>query len=186
MDKGEEFPSLTILLSLEEFLLWLGEYPVTPDRCAGLVVATESPRLSPALACTLHLLFTLSDRFIIALCTKPPSPLVGDGGRPAEDRILEVLPRPGESPSAVLLKSSGLNDGRSKTGDFDERDIIEAGLAEPAWSPSGSWCRGRVETVLRGEGGGVGFWGSLLATTVESFDMPGSLTPRFVKGVVVS
>lgn len=144
-------------MSLEEFLLWLGVNPVTPARCAGLELATESPRFSPALACTLHLLLTLSDLFIIALCTKPPRPLVGDGGRPAEDKILEVLPRPMESPSAVLLKSSGLNEGRSNTGDFDESEIIEAGLAGVAWSVSDCCCTGRVDTVLRGEGGGVGF-----------------------------
>jgi hypothetical protein len=28
----------------------------------------------------LHLLLTLSDRFIIALCTNPPKPFVGDTG----------------------------------------------------------------------------------------------------------
>jgi hypothetical protein len=42
--------------------------------------AIESPRFRPGAACVLHLLLTLSDRFIIALCTNPPNPFVGDGG----------------------------------------------------------------------------------------------------------
>jgi hypothetical protein len=45
------------------------------------LLATESALLRPAGDWTLHLLFTLSDRFIIALCTNPPMPLVGDIGR---------------------------------------------------------------------------------------------------------
>ena len=45
------------------------------------MLATESPLLKPEGDCTLHLLFTLSDLFIIALCTKPPMPFVGDAGR---------------------------------------------------------------------------------------------------------
>lgn len=40
--------------------------------------ASEFPRASPDGSWALHRLDTLSDRFIIALCTKPPSPLVGD------------------------------------------------------------------------------------------------------------
>lgn len=52
-----------------------------PPRLSWLLplLATELPRLRPGGDCTLHLLFTLSDRFIMALCTKPPMPLVGDG-----------------------------------------------------------------------------------------------------------
>ena len=42
---------------------------------------TELPLLSPGPACALHLLFTLSDLFIIALCTNPPRPFVGEVGR---------------------------------------------------------------------------------------------------------
>lgn len=45
------------------------------------LLATELPRFIPGGDWTLHLLFTLSDRFNIALCTKPPMPLVGDAGR---------------------------------------------------------------------------------------------------------
>ena len=55
-----------------------------------LLLAIESPRLSPGAACTLHLLLTLSDRFIMALSTKPPRPLVGEGG------LLEE-PQPGNA-----------------------------------------------------------------------------------------
>lgn len=51
------------------------------------LLANEFPRGSPDGSWALHRLDTLSDRFIIALCTKPPSPLVGD----------EDLERSGES-----------------------------------------------------------------------------------------
>lgn len=57
--------------------------PVTPL----LLVAIELPRLKPPVGCALHLLLTLSDRFIIALCTKPPSPFVGEGGRSLPIRL---------------------------------------------------------------------------------------------------
>jgi len=46
-----------------------------------LLLATEFPLFSPGGDWMLHLLFTLSDRFIMALCTKPPIPFVGDAGR---------------------------------------------------------------------------------------------------------
>lgn len=39
--------------------------------------------------CTLHLLFTLSERLIIALCTNPPMPLVGDGVRSGNIRPMD-------------------------------------------------------------------------------------------------
>jgi hypothetical protein len=68
---------LVLLGRLSEFN-WAAPAPAAPRVL--LLLATESPRLSPVAACTLHLLLTLSDRFIIALSTKPPRPLVGDGG----------------------------------------------------------------------------------------------------------
>jgi hypothetical protein len=46
------------------------------------LLATELPRLTPEGDCTLHLLLTLSDLFIMALCTNPPIPFVGDTGLP--------------------------------------------------------------------------------------------------------
>lgn len=96
-------------------------------------MATESPRFNPAFACTLHLLLTLSDLFIIALWTKPPNPLVGEGGRPAEDSMLGVLPSPAESGSDGVVRSSGLKVGRSKVGDFEDVER-ETGLAKAASS----------------------------------------------------
>ena len=113
LDRGDEFPLCT-LASLEEVRLCPGVNPDAPDRCAGLEVATESPRFNPAFACTLHLLFTLSDLFIMALWTKPPKPLVGEGGRPDEDNKLGFLPNPGVSNSNDALRSSGLNMGKSR------------------------------------------------------------------------
>jgi hypothetical protein len=70
------------------------------------VLATELPRLRPGGDWTLHLLFTLSDLFIIALCTNPPIPFVGDAGR--SRRSGEIRPcvgdiaiaRPSESDSS--------------------------------------------------------------------------------------
>lgn len=63
----------------------VGEFKLLPrgilERSWLLRLLTELPRVSPPGDCTLHLLFTLSDRFIIALWTNPPIPLVGDIGR---------------------------------------------------------------------------------------------------------
>lgn len=69
----------------------------------GRALATESPRFRPVLAWTLHLLLTLSDRLIMALSTKPPRPLVGDGDRVC-DRTLDDLVR-SEVPSSAVLVS---------------------------------------------------------------------------------
>lgn len=82
---------------------------------------------------------------------------MGDGGRPAGDMILDVRPRPAESPSVLVPKSNGLKEGSSNTGDFEDKETIEVGLAGVTVSASGGGCIERVETVFRGEGGGVGF-----------------------------
>lgn len=92
-----------------------GPVPAAPRMF--LLLATESPRLSPGAACTLHLLFTLSDRFIIALSTKPPRPFVGDGGlleepqpgNAAEDEAVGLLSLPESSVGANLGVDSGLD-----------------------------------------------------------------------------
>lgn len=68
----------------------------------GLPPATESPLLRPVFDLTLHLLLTLSERFIIALSTKPPKPLVGETGRFCE-RALEVRSKLGVDSSEFML-----------------------------------------------------------------------------------
>ena len=66
--------------------------------------------------CALHRLLTLSERFMIALCTKPPMPFVGDGGRSGalasracEEDIDNVRPR-------STCSSSVVEDARSDDG----------------------------------------------------------------------
>lgn len=89
----------------------------------------ESPRFKPALACTLHLLLTLSDLFIIALWTKPPRPLVGEAGRPADESTLGLRPTPDTSESWTIVRSRGLKVGKSSSGDLvGEAAAMEAGL----------------------------------------------------------
>lgn len=68
----------------------------------GLPPATESPLLRPVFDLTLHLLLTLSERFIMALSTKPPRPLVGEIGRFCE-RALEVRNKLGVDSSEFKL-----------------------------------------------------------------------------------
>ena len=54
------------------------------------LLATELVRLmpeSPEGNWVLHLLETLSDRFIMALCTNPPRPLVGETERSGDIRL---------------------------------------------------------------------------------------------------
>ena len=63
--------------------------PVVRDEGIAAIMllrldTTESARVRPGGEVTLHRL-TLSDLFIMALCTKPPRPLVGDVARIADD-----------------------------------------------------------------------------------------------------
>jgi hypothetical protein len=67
------------------------------------LLTVELPRVKPPGDCTLHLLFTLSDLFIIALWTNPPIPLVGDIGR----SILSGEMRPWEGDIARLRVETG-------------------------------------------------------------------------------
>lgn len=79
------------------------------------LLVTESPLLRPGGDCTLHLLFTLSDLFIIALCTKPPMPFVGDAGRsnlsgeirPCDGDILTSESKLGGSSLCALVNGTG-------------------------------------------------------------------------------
>ena len=80
----------------------------------------EFPRLRPGAGVALHRLLTLSDLFIIALCTKPPSPLVGEAGR----SILSGESRPcdGDMASDLLVVTDPLlstNDAASDDGSPD-------------------------------------------------------------------
>jgi hypothetical protein len=72
-----------------------------PAASMPLLLATESPRFKPGAACTLHLLLTLSERFIMALSTKPPRPLVGEGG------LLDD-PQPGKAAEDISAGFSSL------------------------------------------------------------------------------
>lgn len=90
------------------------------------MLAVESCLVSEAPGCALHLLLTLSLRLSIALCTKPPIPLVGDGGRSMEMRFwaLDIVrPMTVDSASAVDVWSGGgganLCESRNGSGDLD-------------------------------------------------------------------
>lgn len=65
------------------------------------MLAVEFSLLKPPLGCALHLLLTLSFRFNIALWTKPPIPLVGDGGLSVLMRFCKAgIERPNAATSA--------------------------------------------------------------------------------------
>ena len=189
LDNGDELPSLSPRTSLEEVRLCPGVKPDIPARCAGRAEATESPRFRPAFACTLHLLLTLSDRFIMALSTNPPSPLVGEGGRPDVDRILEALPKPGLSIVNEVFRSNGLKDGKSRAGDFDgDNDTTDAGLADRGSSGFDSVVRpvGGAKADFGGDEGGVALSGSSFERSPAMLDMPGSLIARLVEAGAAS
>jgi hypothetical protein len=71
--------------------------PSYPPR----LLAIEFSLLKPEPAWALHLLLTLSERFSIALWTKPPRPLVGDGGRSI--RSGDIRPWEGDIANVRLL-----------------------------------------------------------------------------------
>jgi len=140
--------------------------------------------------CVLHLLLTLSLRFSIALCTKPPMPFVGEAGRSRSGEILPCVgdmasPRPEAAlspPSADgFCSGGGANFWESRTGrgdlvfaigstsppDIDvlvEKRLLSIALprTEPPLEPGG------LERML--PVGGLLTSGS----TVDSRDMPGS------------
>lgn len=140
--------------------------------------------------CVLHLfLFTLSLRFIMALCTNPPMPFVGDVGRSRSGDILPCVgdiasPRiePVGSPPSIEEPCSdgGANfcESRVGRGDFNfpvgsasppERDVLEEKrLLHAALPRTEPICEGELDRTL--SGGGLVASGS----TVDSRDMPGS------------
>jgi len=104
-EAGSSLPSL-LLLPTGSSLGILYELGSPPRPLRALAVEFCRLRLAPGWA--LHRLLTLSERFIIALCTKPPMPLVGDAGRslPApirawDEDMVKVRPRPDWSPSVT-------------------------------------------------------------------------------------
>jgi hypothetical protein len=133
-------------------------------------------------------LLTLSDRFIIALSTKPPRPFVGDGGRAEEDKMLEVLPRPGVSAANEVFGSKGLNVGKSRAGGFEgDDDIMETGRGL-VWSELDG-CRGLMGNAwaaFGGDGGGVAFSVSSFERSSAALDMPGSRMARLAAVDIVS
>ena len=98
----------------------------------------EFPLLRPGPACALHLLLTLSERFSIALCTKPPRPLVGDAGRstrPGESRPCEGDIAKGRaieifSPTDGYMVDGGSNLRLFVVGIGDRTPPADAGDAE--------------------------------------------------------
>ena len=99
----------------------------------GLLLAIESPRFRPAFDCTLHLLLTLSDLRIIALCTKPPRPLVGDGDRAPPKMLAERFSV--DSASAAVWTSDGLESLASDNG-------FGPGAERPAGRSTLGLCKG--------------------------------------------
>lgn len=99
-----------------------------------LLLAMEFPRLRPGGDWTLHLLLTLSDLFIIALCTKPPIPFVGDGGRSSLSGEIRPcdgdIAKPRASDKESIFGGSNLCALVSGTGDPRPE------LLEPSWSPA--------------------------------------------------
>lgn len=139
-----------------------------------LLLATESPRFSPGAACTLHLLLTLSERFIIALSTKPPRPFVGEGG------LLEE-PQPGKSTEDVTAGFSSLGASLGFNSGLDEAGV---GAFDCTAELGPSVLEFVARTLYIGSCGFANassrpgdFWGSIDC----SRDIPGSLILRFVE-----
>lgn len=169
-----------------------------PDMALARLLRVELFLFSGGGVCVLHLLLTLSLRFMLALSTKPPMPFVGDADRSRSGDLLPCVgdmngPRvaPALSPLSPVVPCSdgGANFCDSSVGMGDrvaaasasppemevavEKRLLMAVLArmEPPLDV------GRLEGVL--SVGGLASSGSLLDVvdsreTVESRDMPGS------------
>jgi hypothetical protein len=133
-------------------------------------------------------LLTLSDRFIIALWTKPPMPLVGDDGRSVvfarrawEEDMVNVLLRPACSPSVTdevfsdigeffsWPSSAAMRDLRSGLLLVDERTVENAALEAVLFLTDPA--RDAVSELTLSEGAGLL---ALMGSVVVSRDMPGS------------
>jgi hypothetical protein len=130
----------------------------------------------------LHLLLTLSLRFSIALCTKPPMPLVGDEGRSGD-----ILPWVGDmaSPRTEPVWSPPFTEDPCSEGgaNFCESNIGSGDFALPRPSTSAPATVSGLERralravlprkeVLERTLSGGGLVGSV--STVVSLDKPGS------------
>jgi hypothetical protein len=169
-----------------------------PDMALARLLRVELCLLRVGGVCVLHLLLTLSLRFMLALSTKPPMPLVGDTGRSRSGEILPCIddmsgPRvsPALSPLSPVVPCSdgGANFCDSSVG---RGDRVAAASVSPPETEVAAEKRllmavlPRIEPPLdvgRLEGalsvGGLASSGSLLDAvdsreTVESRDMPGN------------
>ena len=191
LEVGREVDEVSMELSLLR-LVGRSDFDNVPYPAITLprLLRVEFCLLKPGGVCVLHLLLTLSLRLSMALCTKPPMPLVGDTGR---SRSGDILPCVGDmaSPRAALVLSppstdepcseGGANFCESSTGrgdrvfamlsasppDIDvfvEKRLLNIALprTEPPREP------GELDRML--SGGGLLISGS----TVDSRDMPGS------------
>lgn len=152
---------------------------------APRTLAVESFRTSEEVGWALHLLLTLSVRFNMALCTKPPMPLVGDAGRSEVRRVWAVdmvRPSTGASPSAVGGRSEVGNgnfcessEGRGDLASDLRSSDIEAMLVGRLFQV----VLPRTEVILdvglgsAGSGGGLEPPALLSDTESVSFAIPG-------------
>jgi hypothetical protein len=113
------------LVVLAREYVWVGGLNGPEEPWPLRLLATESTRFSPAAAgWALHRLLTLSDRFIMALCTKPPRPFVGEidlsilSGeiRPDVGDIVTLRPRARVSSRAAVSIEGGSNLCAAVTG----------------------------------------------------------------------
>ena len=191
LEVGRDEGSMELSLLRFGRSIWEKE-PYTLPR----LLSVEFCLVNPGGVAVLHLLLTLSLRLSMALCTKPPIPLVGDAGRVGDDgrsRSGDILPWVGDmaSPRAALALSppsteepgsnGGANFWESSTGS-GERVLAMASASPPDIDvlaekrllimalPRAEPPRepGGLDTTL--SGGGL----LISASVVESRDMPGS------------
>lgn len=150
------------------------------------LLTIELPLLKAVPGCALHLLLTLSERLSMALCTKPPRPLVGEAGRsmrsgdirPCEGDIATPLLESGSLPLDETSDAAGSKLGLAKLGIGGlgpSEDDMEVDLVY--W-----YCRMEVplvESVLEGEiertlsETGLLCLSGTIADSLGSLDMPG-------------
>jgi len=161
-------------------VLWLevGREGVSSALTPPRKLAVESLRArveGPAV--TLHLLLTLSLRLSMALCTKPPIPLVGELGR---SRRLWALDMVRLRPSALSGAAKRCESREGRGVPFSGIDIILMGLTDEALvgepiSTDMGRLRGGRERVLAREG--TALLGEALCGLVDG-DIDGDDMPR--------
>lgn len=178
---SESGPMLRLLM-----VLWLddGRVGVLSALAALRKLAVESLRAKDdGPAVTLHLLLTLSLRFSMALCTKPPMPLVGELGRSRRLCALDMV-RLRASALSGAAKRCESREGRGVP--FSGIDIILMGLTDEALvgepiSTDMGRLRGGRERVLAREG--TALLGEALCGLVDG-DIEGDDMPRSLSGSV--